>query len=284
MSEPLFILAPPRSCTSVVCAMIGGHPELYALPETNLFAGETYADVEEIFAARPHLRHGVLRAVAELGLGGQTRENVEAAYAWLEDYADLSTAELYRDLMALIEPRAPVDKSPLHVYTPGAIERIRSAFPDARFLHLARHPRATCESMNRTRQAGGQGGGVLPEEVWLRPHLRIIEGLDGVKQDNTMFLRAEVLLADPPRYLRQIAEWLGIDAGAKAVDAMMHPERSPFAAIGPENAQLGNDPDFLESPALRPFEEPPSDLDSPLSWGGAAFGDVLKQYAMILGY
>jgi len=284
MSEPLFILAPPRSCTSVICAMIGSHPQLYALPETNLFAGDTYADVEKQFAARPHLRHGILRAVAELGLGGQTHENVEAAYAWLEDYAELPTAELYRDLMTMIEPRAPVDKSPLHVYAAGAIERICAEFPQARFLHVVRHPRATCESIYRVRQAAGQGGGVLAEEVWLRPHLRIIEGLEGVPQDNRMFLRAEVLLSQPELYLRQIAEWLQVDSGDDAVEAMMHPERSPFAAIGPDNAQLGNGPDFLDSPALRPFEDAPSDLDSPLSWGGAAFGDVLKQYAMIFGY
>ena len=34
MTEPLFILAPPRSFTSVVCAMIGNHPQMLGLPET----------------------------------------------------------------------------------------------------------------------------------------------------------------------------------------------------------------------------------------------------------
>lgn len=36
MLEPLFILAPPRSFTSVVCAMIGQHPDMCGLPEVNL--------------------------------------------------------------------------------------------------------------------------------------------------------------------------------------------------------------------------------------------------------
>jgi hypothetical protein len=39
--RPLFILAPPRSFTSVICGMIGQHPQMYGLPEVNLFAGET---------------------------------------------------------------------------------------------------------------------------------------------------------------------------------------------------------------------------------------------------
>jgi hypothetical protein len=34
---------------------------------------------------------------------------------------------------------------------------------------------------------------------------------------------------------------------------MLRPEKSPFAAYGPPNARYGNDPDFLQSPRLRPF-------------------------------
>ena len=40
MTQPLFILAPPRSFTTVTSAMIGQHPEMYGLPETNLFVAE----------------------------------------------------------------------------------------------------------------------------------------------------------------------------------------------------------------------------------------------------
>src|SRR5438874_389166 len=34
-ADPVFILALPGSFSSVVCAMLGQHPEMYGLPETN---------------------------------------------------------------------------------------------------------------------------------------------------------------------------------------------------------------------------------------------------------
>ena len=50
---------------------------------------------------------------------------------------------------------------------------------------------------------------------------------------------------------------------------MKHPERSPFAGLGPPGATLGNDPGFLADPVLRvrptPAEPPPS-LDAVLPW------------------
>ena len=66
MHRPLFILAPPRSFTSVSCGMIGQHPQLLGLPETNLFARADYNQLALLFRVRPRLQHGLLRAIAEL--------------------------------------------------------------------------------------------------------------------------------------------------------------------------------------------------------------------------
>ena len=41
LPPPVFVLAPVRSFTSVVCAMIGQHPQMYGLPETNLLCHAT---------------------------------------------------------------------------------------------------------------------------------------------------------------------------------------------------------------------------------------------------
>ena len=37
MRQPLFILALPRSYTSLIAGMLGQHPQAYGLPELNLF-------------------------------------------------------------------------------------------------------------------------------------------------------------------------------------------------------------------------------------------------------
>jgi hypothetical protein len=295
VSEPLFILAPPRSFTSVVCAMIGQHPQMVGLPETNLFAAETIRALQAIHRSRPRFAHGLLRSVAQLGLGGQTVSDVDAAQRWLDEHRELDTAAVFRDLMDWASPRRVIDKSPMYIYAPGALQRLIAAFPNAFYLHLTRHPRATCESIYETRTSakGNAEGGALarddtamtPTRMWLEPHLRIRDALEAVPEERRMLVRGESLMIDPWTHLKRIAEWLGIRTDDAAIESMMHPEKSPFACLGPENARLGNDPRFLQSPGLRPYREKPSDLDSALSWDpDLVFDDTLKLHAIKFGY
>ena len=152
--RPLFILAPARSFTSVLCAMIGSHPELMALAENHLFLPEKYT--QKLAKYRPQTRHGLLRVIAELGLGGQTELNIDAARTWLDEHEHLSGPEIFRDLAAWTAPRELVDKSPIYAANPDALRRMRGSFPDGRFLHVTRHPRETCESIYRLVKAPGR--------------------------------------------------------------------------------------------------------------------------------
>ncbi len=305
-SQPLFILSPPRSFTSVTCAMIGNHPQLLGLPETNLFARDTIGELQELYRFRPRFQHGLLRTIAELALGGQTEQNIEAAQEWLAENASLSTAEAFRDLMALAEPRGLIDKSPLYVVTDGALERIISNFPEARFLHLVRHPRGTCESIYKLRQSTmrgrnwmqqlGRGGAqtlianqieveLTPTRMWLRPHQRVLNLLSNVDSEHKMCLQGELLLSNPRPHLIDIAKWLGVSTEESAIESMLHPETSPFACFGPSNATFGNDPSFLKDPTLRPYSPKPMTLDGPLSWDDSlTFSEELRNQAIELGY
>ncbi len=271
--------------------MIGNHPQLCGLPETNLFAADRVDALLRIHARQRRFAFGLLRAIAELGLGGQTQENVSSARAWVSEQGDAATARIFADLGEWAAPRDLVDKSPMHVYAGDAIERMKDAFPEARYLHLLREPRGTCASIVKTSQAIAALRGPraspnpTPEAMWLTPHQRIAESLADVPEDRRLTMRGEELLSDPDTSLRDIARWLGVDDGATAIEAMKHPERSPFACMGPPNAPLGNDLNFLKSPALRPFTPKPVDLDSPMSWDAqVVFSDALKDQARAFGY
>jgi hypothetical protein len=213
----------------------------------------------------------------------------------------MPTAELFRTMQEWAGERALIDKSPLHVYTPEALERIGRAFPEARFLHLTRHPGAMVKSLfelrgklaeaARARFAGApqrveeRANPNAPDKTWLEPNLVILEFLETVPARQQMRLRGEDLLSDPPRYLSQIAEWLEIGTDETAIEAMLHPENSPFAAYGPENARYGLDPNFMEKPHLRPFSYKPR----PLVWENPAgetieLSETVQAYAMIFGY
>ena len=101
-----------------------------------------------------------------------------------------------------------------------------------------------------------------------------------------MRVRGEDLLSDPKRHLREIAMWLKLRSDSEAIDAMMHPERSPFAGFGPPTARRGGDEKFFRSPAIRPIVRGPESLDKPLPWreDHAAFAPEVQLLARRFGY
>lgn len=306
--QPLFILAPPRSFTSVICGMIGQHPQMYGLPEVNLFAADTLAGLRKLHMVRPGFQHGLLRAVAELGIGGQSMQDVQAAKAWMEEQPEESTARIYQDLVEWAAPRRLVDKSPIYAYVKGALERIHAAFPDAYYLHLVRHPKPNCESMFKLREKVKEGMGKLglagggarqgmgkafekiaqvddPDSMWLEPHRRIMDFLEALPEGRRMRVRGEAFMSDPDAHLKAVAKWLGVKADKASIEAMKHPERSPFAKYGPFNAKFGNDPGYLEDPALRPYKAKSYTLDGPLEGtAGIVLSDAACDLARTFGY
>ena len=100
-------------------------------------------------------------------------------------------------------------------------------------------------------------------------------------------VRGEALLTDPDKHLPVIAEWLGLRTDREAVEAMKHPERSPFAGFGPINAGGGGDGGFFRNPVLRPFRDDPSiTLEGPVPWrkDGKGFTPEVVQLASEFGY
>ena len=82
MASPLFLLAPPRSYTSVINAMIGQHPQMFGLPELNLFNVSILKELWRRVSDTMGERNGLLRAVAEIYAGEQTTEAIVMALHW----------------------------------------------------------------------------------------------------------------------------------------------------------------------------------------------------------
>ena len=102
-----------------------------------------------------------------------------------------------------------------------------------------------------------------------------------------MRVRGEDLLSEPDTYLRKIAEWLGLRTDEEALEAMKHPEQSPYACIGPANAPFGNNRGFLQAPALRPYSPAQKlKLEGALSRRdtGGEFSPEVKELAREFGY
>jgi hypothetical protein len=277
--------------------MIGQHPECYGLPELNLFLGDTLG---ESWQAYPNLRqfvtrHGLLRTLAQLHEGVQTAETVAHAREWIAQHWDWPAGKVLGHIQELVGNKILVEKSPSTAFEHEYIERLISVFPKAAILHLIRHPRATAESILSLRstyqplnRALGNSAARDPERIWRRTHELIITMTEGLRLGQCLRLKGEALLSDPENYLSQICQWLGISADVKALDAMMHPERSPYASLGPPGAPGGNDRNFLSNPAidltrLAKLKEPR--LYGELSWRpGEMFMAETRKLAKQLGY
>jgi hypothetical protein len=125
------------------------------------------------------------------------------------------------------------------------------------------------------------------QKAWYHLNMNIVTFLDGVPPEQYLRLRGEEILSDPDTHLRQITQWLGIRADKEAIEAMKHPENSPYACLGPMNAQFGNDPSFLQAPALRPSRgRTQQSLEGPLSWrtDGRGFSPEVNELARAFGY
>lgn len=303
MAAPLFLLAPPRSFTSVINAMLGQHPQAFGLPELNLFNVDQFVSLWHEIPGEPNLvdarlRHGLLRAVAEIYTGEQSDETIEFAQHWCAARENLTSGEIFREIQQRLDPLIPVEKSPAYTVEVRRMERILQVCPDARFIHLTRHPVKQCESTMEL--SGGvfpmfvnsieyqQDKAILePQLAWHDININILNFLENsVPRDQYIRMRGEELLAKPEVCLVEICKWLGIRQDAEALEMMMHPEQSPFACLGPITALYGNDPKFLKGARFRPHVPKTPPLDAPVSWrdDGKGLYPAVVELAREFGY
>jgi hypothetical protein len=311
-ADPIFILSPPLSLGAIVAAMLGRHQDLYSLPETHLFVAENVGEWFDVCRSSSFdMAHGLLRAVAQLYFGEQTEETVLLARAWLRRRKTFTTGYILEMLAQRAYPRVVVEKSPSIVYHLNSMQRALRMFPQARFIHLLQHPRSHGDAVIAAVKNAGKHGPVPqwlqqlacfsaatadeysqerfqvdPQLAWCELNKAISKFLEALPETQKLSVRGEDIVASPDDALRSIIDCLGFEADASAIDAMKHPEQSPYAGFGPPGARYGDDASFLAHPVLPdPFPEP-LQLDGALSWreDGEELSWETKQLARSFGY
>jgi sulfotransferase family protein len=261
--SPLFVLAPARSYSTVSLALFAGHPDIYGFPEMLVFSAPTVGSLldERQQQARTRPRwfqghiSGVIRATAELTCGGQSESDIKRARQWLQERSSWTMIQLMNHFLALISPRVGAEKSPETTNSDDALAACLAAYPDARFLHLTRHPVTTQRSM----QVAWKRPGAPPDQslirraasAWYYGHQRILTSLARLPDAQWMRIRAEDLLRQPRTWLPPILDWLGVPAGEHVISEMLRTENWRFAGTGTSGRLFGGDPKFFQSPALQ---------------------------------
>ncbi|HYG64199.1 MAG TPA: thioesterase domain-containing protein, partial [Thermoanaerobaculia bacterium] len=227
----VFVLSPPRSGSTLLRVMLGGHPELFAPPELELLSFPTLTQRRQAFQGRDSFwLEGVVRAVMEArGCGAEEAERLmteREAEGW-------STRRFYGELQGWLGERLLVDKTPSYALDPEVLVRAESWFAGPRYLHLMRDPRATNLSFEEAkldqiffRRPHGFSRRQLAELFWTVCHRNILDFLAALPRERWLTVRFEDLVREPERVLSGICEFLGIDYRPEMADPYREGRRS----------------------------------------------------------
>ena len=217
--QPVFAGGSPRSGTTMLRAMLNCHPDL-AMPRETRFLMEKYWERAKFGdLSVPENRKPLVDQVALTKTYWFGRLDVDRQEAWARMMAAEPTigSVLGTPYVMYAErnekPRWG-DKRPLYVDNHQAVFAM---FPQAQFVNVIRDPRGAVASMKKLGWYDGSvAGGV---EIWTRM-------LDAAEEARAIYgpekfwdVRYEDLVAEAPKWLEQLCEFLGLDTGG--VDAML---------------------------------------------------------------
>lgn len=165
-SRPIFVVGMYRSGTSILTWALGQHPNIWALEETGFLpivsnataaawirasnAARSFSSVYELSSARfnAHFSRAVDALMMELAKEHAMRCTIERANNCAPDFDPRIQA-----LRSLGSPKQRwVDGTPENIV---AIAQLSQLFPEARFIHIVRHPIHVAASMMHFDKIGG---------------------------------------------------------------------------------------------------------------------------------
>jgi amino acid adenylation domain-containing protein len=241
----IFILAPPRSGTTLLRVLLGGHPKLFAPPELELLSFNTLEERRHAFSGAFNFwLEGSLRAVMEVK--GCDAEEAASIMRGLEERR-LSTKEFYRLMQEWIGDRRLVDKTPSYALHPSILKRAEVDFESPLYLHLPRHPRGMIRSFIEAkldqiffRHEHPFGRRELAEMLWTISHQNILEFLRDVPAGRQHSLKFEDLVSRPRETLEQVCEFLRLEFHPDMLQPYKEKERRMADGIHPESRMLGD--------------------------------------------
>jgi len=246
----VFVLACPRSGSTLLRAMLDRHPSLFAGPELNLLPFESMAPRARklVQLGYPWMNSGLVETLATLEQLAPVQAEQRLGQM-VED--DLPIQDVYRLLQDRIGQRTLVDKSPFYSFHQAWLSRAENLFEEPKYVLLARHPYASIESHVRMRfhWLGGNHYGVwdenpwlFAEKVWALHNRNILDFLGNIAPQRQLALCYEDLVAGPETKMRELCQFLCIPFD----DAPLNPFDEVSQRLG------GGDPNLLTHRQIDP--------------------------------
>jgi hypothetical protein len=223
----VFVLAAPRTGSTLLRLMLTRHPALFCGPELHLLPFASMAQRAQVLA---QLGYGWMNLGLQQTLGALEQLTPEQAEQRLTQLVeeDMPIPDVYRLFQDQLGQRMLVDKSPTYTAHLAWLSRAECLFENPRYVCLVRHPCAAIESFVRMRMhwLTGNHYGVwdenpwlFAEKVWALHGRNTLDFLGEIEPQRQHWLRYEDLVTRPGEVMRAICESLSVPYD----DAVVHP-------------------------------------------------------------
>ena len=254
LSSMVFIHSAPRTGSTLLRVMLGGHPNLFCPPELNLLF---YRDMQQW--------------QQDLGIGSNYQWpafGLHAAFCELEELTpkqgwervdkliakNQPVREVYSRLQQLAGKRTLVDKTVPYALNMNTLERTETLFKNPKHVYITRHPYSVIESCLRMRidkllnPARFEKPDIDPyavaEFIWKRFNENINRFLEQVDSERWKIVQYETLVNDPANAMAGICEFLEIPFDEAVLNPYDGRRERMISAFG--------DPNILEHTAIDP--------------------------------
>jgi hypothetical protein len=198
--EPVFLVSSVRSGSTLLRAILNSHSQVHAPHETH------FRRLQVALTTEP-----VRKSMAALDLNVRDLEHL------------LWDRLLHRELVRS-DKELLVEKTPSNVFV---VDRLKTAWPEARFLYLIRHPFSVARSWH-------EGKPETRPMAYAVPYTRnFMEHVERARQKHPgMTVRYEDLTSEPELQTQRICEYLGVPWEADMLDYGRHDHGEFVAGIG----------------------------------------------------
>jgi amino acid adenylation domain-containing protein len=258
-----FILSAPRSGSTLLRVMLGGHSRLFAPPELQLLNYNTLADQHAAFASErdSFWLDGEIRALMAIHdcNADEARRILAECLA-----AGLTTKQFYRRMQEWLAKSRYfgaksryfgndtifVDKTPNYALDLDVLRRAESDFQDARYIHLIRHPYAMIPSFEKAklhvfyppffRGTPPFSPRELAELIWVISQRNILAFLAQVPPERQQRVYYEDLVRRPREVMEGICRFLGLSYEQGMVEPYADARKRMTDSIHPLSRMVGD--------------------------------------------
>jgi len=243
----IFVLSPPRSGSTLLRVLLGGHPALFSPPELELLGFETLGQRKQVCSGRDAFwLEGTLRAVMEaLHVDADEAQRVMGEF----EAMDMPVSDFYGELQGWLnrggQPRLLVDKSPSYALDVATLRRAEDYFTAPLYLHLHRHPYGMIGSFEEAklnqiffRYPHDYSVRRLAELIWVQSHRNIAEFLREIPPERQLAVSFEEITRAPQATAQRLCEFIGIEFRPDMLD--IHGGGRMTDGIHAESRMLGD--------------------------------------------